>query len=366
MSMRVEIDYRHIAIQCESICEIAEEKLSELDRMMRELENTSTRIFNEQAQLLKSKITKERLNLAEQIKDVRGKAGIYMEKEKTFTDDMSGEAAYANNFLGAAENLQRTVDVFSSRKLIEFDELLRTLLLEKIRDVRNRIPSGPAGIVRLDDETRNLLSSIADESLRQFTYLAFLRNPSLRGDDLMREGSALMNETYESRYEKEVAKIREELENSRIEKSKIDDVMSAGTGSERERLMEIRKAATKEIVDEKVRKKTLSVIIKAIADRGFVIDRKNIRMKPDTNEVVMVALKASGEKAEFRIFLDGRFIYDFHGYRGQACRNDIEPFMKDLEEVYGLRVIKQQEIWSNPDKISTMKYNAVKTNKSRG
>ena len=63
---------------------------------------------------------------------------------------------------------------------------------------------------------------------------------------------------------------------------------------------------------------------------------------------------------------DGKFVYDFHGYEGQACQKDIEPFMSDLEEVYGIHVTKQQEIWSNPDKISTMKYQAMNTNKNRG
>ena len=54
--------------------------------------------------------------------------------------------------------------------------------------------------------------------------------------------------------------------------------------------------------------------MQAIQTRGFVVDRKNIKIKRDTNEVILVALKASGEKAEFRVFLDGKFIYDFHGY----------------------------------------------------
>lgn len=39
--------------------------------------------------------------------------------------------------------------------------------------------------------------------------------------------------------------------------------------------------------------------------------------------------------------------------------------MKDLEEVYGVHVTKQTEIWSNPDKISTMKYQAINTNKNK-
>ena len=116
----------------------------------------------------------------------------------------------------------------------------------------------------------------------------------------------------------------------------------------------MQEAATTEIVGEKVRQKSLKIIMQAIKARGFVVDKNNIKIKRDTNEVIMVAQKASGEKAEFRVFLDGKFIYDFRGYEGQACQKDIGPFMKDLEEVYGVHVTKQTEIWSNPDKISTI------------
>ena len=109
----------------------------------------------------------------------------------------------------------------------------------------------------------------------------------------------------------------------------------------------------------------MHIIIDAIKKYGFIVDKKNVKIKRDTNEVILVALKASGQKAEFRVFLDGKFMYDFRGYEGQACQKDIEPFMHDLEEVYGIPVTKQIEIWSNPDKISTMKYQAMNTNKNK-
>ena len=111
---------------------------------------------------------------------------------------------------------------------------------------------------------------------------------------------------------------------------------------------------------------SLKNIRQEIQSRGFVVDRKNIKIKRDTNEVILVALKASGEKAEFRVFLDGKFIYDVRGYEVQACQKDIGPFMKALEDVYGMEVNKRTEIWKNPDKISSMKYQTINTNKNRG
>ena len=155
--------------------------------------------------------------------------------------------------------------------------------------------------------------------------------------------------------------IRAELAAARIPKEKVDSIAAKGRS-----IAEIRKEATDEIVGEKVRQKSLKLIMKAISERGFIVDKKNIKINRETNEVTMVALKASGEKATFRIFLDGRFIYDFRGYEGQACQKDIEPFMTALEEVYGIRVTDRQEMWSNPDKISTMKYQAMNTKTNKG
>ena len=72
------------------------------------------------------------------------------------------------------------------------------------------------------------------------------------------------------------------------------------------------------------------------------------------------------QKLNLRSNLDGKFVYKFDGYEGQACQDDIQPFMNDLEEIYGIKVIKQTEIWSNPDKNSTMKYQTINYNKNRG
>jgi hypothetical protein len=191
-------------------------------------------------------------------------------------------------------------------------------------------------------------------------YIAFVRDSSLSGTALLEAGKALMNESVEARYEKEAELIRAELAAAKVPTETVEKIV--GTGKP---LTEIREAATTEIVGEKVRQKSMKLIMKAIAERGFIVDKKNIKINRETNEVTMVALKASGERATFKIFLDGKFIYDFRGYEGQACQKDIEPFMTALEEVYGIHVTERQEIWSNPDKISTMKYQAMNTNKNK-
>lgn len=357
MSHSVQIDYQGIAIQCQSICEVAEIQLKALDEMTVKLKETSSNILSDNAQRLAKTINKERDKLYKQLEDVKEQA------RRNATTRSGGSC------LGLAQDLQKTVDEFSSQRIIEFQSLLHTLLNESIEENQRKLREQSNGVITIDARTQSLLDGISDEVLRQFTYLAYLSDNTLVGDKLLQAGQVLMeqtvNQTYEERYEQERAKIRAELETSRVAPETVDKVLNETKGTAQEKLTAIRQNATAEIVGENVRQKSLKIIMDTIKQRGFVIDKNNIKIKRDTNEVILVALKASGEKAEFRIFLDGKFIYDFHGYEGQACQKDIEPFMHDLEEVYGIKITKQTEIWRNPDKISTMKYQAINTNKNK-
>lgn len=371
MSHSVQIDYQGIAIQCQSICEVAEKQLTELDEILTRAESNSSRLLNEQSKLLAQIIRDERARLQTQIETVRqsadkksGRGVVWIDK-----DINRAEAMRVQGDINEAHNLQFMANELATQRIIEFQSLLQTLLGESIQEHQRKLREQNNGVITVDSRTQTLLNGISDEVLRQFTYMAYLSDNTLVGDKLLQAGKILMeqtvNQTYEQHYEQERAKIRAELEASRVAPETVEKVLAKAQGTAKEKLATIRENATAEIVGEKVRQKSLKIIIDAIKQRGFIVDKKNIKIKRDTNEVVLVALKASGEKAEFRIFLDGKFIYDFHGYEGQACQKDIEPFMKDLEEVYGIKVTKQTEIWSNPDKISTMKYQAMNTNKNK-
>ena len=344
MSHQVQINYEAIAIQCNSICEVAEKQLNELDRLLAKIESESTQLLNEQTRALKRQILSERESLLEEMKQLRERAD-----RRTLSSTSE------------ATKLQKRVNELASQKIIAFEETLRTLLGDKLQDNQRKLLERSNGVITIDEQTQKLLDGIQDVALRQFVYIAYLKDNTLSGDALIRSGQALMGQTFESRIEDERAKIRAELEAARVDKTIINKVVTEG-----KTIAEIRENATTEIVGEKVRQKSLKIIMDAVQKRGFIVDKKNIKINREKNEVILVALKASGEKAEFKVYLDGRFIYDFRGYEGQACQKDIEPFMKDLEEVYGIHVTKTQEIWSNPDKISTMKYQAINTNKNKG
>lgn len=365
MSHQVKIDYEQIAVQCNSVCEVAESQLKALDAMIEKIENNSSTLLNEQTTALKRQIEKEKAALRKQIETVRKKAEEDAKRGVVSVDNERTEYQHRNDSINAANELRRQIDTLASQKMVEYEGLLSTLLLESLQSNYQKLLNQEKGVVTVDDALKQFLDGIEDETLRQFTYIAYLQNTSLRGEALLEAGRALVGKTYETRLEEERSRIRKELKAARVEASTIEEVTKASTGSAKEQIAAMQEAATTEIVGEKVRQKSLKIIMQAIKARGFVVDKNNIKIKRDTNEVIMIAQKASGEKAEFRVFLDGKFIYDFRGYEGQACQKDIGPFMKDLEEVYGVHVTKQTEIWSNPDKISTMKYQAINTNKNK-
>ena len=60
MSHQVVIDYTAIAIRCESICEVAEKQITELDEELARLERQSLTLQNEHTKALVTEINKER------------------------------------------------------------------------------------------------------------------------------------------------------------------------------------------------------------------------------------------------------------------------------------------------------------------
>lgn len=360
MSHAVQINYEQIAVQCHSICEVAENQVAELDKMLADLEGSSSRLLNDQTEALREQIEREKNQLLKEIQAVLARADEDAKKGIVTGDSDRLNVGQTRAVITTAEQLRTRVNELAAGRLAEMRALLDSLLSESIALNQARMIDRANGVVRLDEANKKFLDTIEDEILRQFVYIAFVRDSSLSGNALLEAGKALMNESVEARYEKEAELIRAELAAAKVPTETVEKIVGAGKP-----LAEIREAATTEIVGEKVRQKSMKLIMKAITERGFIVDKKNIKINRETNEVTMVALKASGERATFKIFLDGKFIYDFRGYEGQACQKDIEPFMTALEEVYGVHVTERQEIWSNPDKISTMKYQAMNTNKNK-
>ena len=362
MSHAVEIDYSKIGLQCQSICDIAEKRLTELEDMLKKIDSTASRLQNSQTEFFHEQLEQEAKEVRTRLHTVQNKALAFIQKGVKTVDSDYLYTVRQEDIVSAAYELQHYIDALSVGKMQELRALYNSILSERIQKRQQDLLDRSSGIVQMDEQIQSLLSSITDEVLRQFIYLAYLKNPELTGNALLEAGKKMRDETVADRERLERERIRAELEASRISHQKVEEIVSS-----QKPLEQVQAEATSELVEEQVRKKSLSIINEAITARGFIVDKKNnVKIDTEKNEVVMVALKPSGEKATFKVYLDGRFTYDFHGYEGQACQKDIEPFMSDLEEVYGIRVTAQKEIWSNPDKIFTMKYQAMNTNKNRG
>ena len=124
--------------------------------------------------------------------------------------------------------------------------------------------------------------------------------------------------------------------------------------------LEIVEKATDEVVDETLRRSAVQAIVKSISSRGFVVQRGNIKHLKDEDVVLIIAQKPGGQTAEFRIDINGKFMYHFQGYEGKACEKDIGPMERDLEEVYGIKLVDRKTIWENPDKNMNMYHKEMK------
>jgi len=343
------------------VTEGTEKRLKELDNMIAQLEQDSSEILNEQSNALKASIEQEKQSILDKIEILKHNVEANAQQEKS---------SIYNDAIQSARELEKLSNNMANNSLAKFQSLLETLLRQNLEKKQRKLLERENGCVSVDEDLQKVLDNISNSVLKQFTYLAYIQDNTLTGEKLLQAGQALMNErinaTYEEQFQKESDRIKAEMKEAKVDESTIDKIMSTSTGSAQDKLIAMQEAATTEILGEKLRKKSLKLIKEAIEKRGFIIDKNNIKIDKESNEVRMIAQKVSGERAEFTIFMDGKFIYDFHhGYRGQACQKDIEPFMKDLEEVYGIQVTKVKEIWSNPDKISTMKYSEVNTNKNK-
>lgn len=371
MSHAVRIDYQGISIQCQSVCDLASSQLCKLDKMLKEIEQGATRLLNSQTKALKDEIIKLKDTLENKITSVVKQAKKNANQGLVVVDsDFMGRHANAYSVIDEAKELKQLSTELFNTKIIEFEALLNTLLGNRLEEHNNKLLELASGKIKINFDTQNKINQIKDEIIKQYVYLAWVENPNESFENLY--STAILNKQkndnllYETKEKSKIEEIKKELRAEKIDENTIENIVKTSKTSAKERITSIREKANTEIINEKIRKESVKIIIKSIKNRGFIVDTKNIKIDRANNQVIIIAMKPSGAKAEFKVFLDGKFEYKFDGYEGQACQKDIQPFMKDLEEVYGIKVIKQTELWAgNPDKNSTVKYQSVNHNTNR-
>lgn len=372
MSYAVRIDYQGISIQCQSICEMASSQLCKLDRMLDEIEKGATRLLNSQTEALRKEISKTKQKLQSKIDSVIQQARRNASQGTVVVDsDFMGKHSNAYEVIDEARELEEMVARLSDTKIIEFESLLNQLLGNRLNEQNEKLKDLASGRVRINLEVQQKINEIDDEIVKQYVYLAWVDHLDESFDYIYSIAMAAKEKSENQQYEKteteKIEEIKTELRAEKIDEATIEKIVSTSETDAKERVKKVREQANAEIVGEKIRKESVKIIVKAIKNRGFVVDAKSIKIDRANNQVIIVAMKPSGAKAEFKVFLDGKFEYRFDGYEGQACQKDIQPFMQDLEEVYGIKVTNQTELWAgNPDRDSSMKYQTVNYNTNRG
>jgi hypothetical protein len=340
--------------------------------MLDEIENSSKRLLNSQTEALRKEIIKTKQKLQAKIDSVIQQARRNASRGTVVVDsDFMGKHANAYGVIDEAKELEKMVARLSDTKIVEFESLLNQLLGNKLESQNERLKDLASGKLSINIEVQRKIEEIEDEIVKQYVYLAWVDHPDESFDRLytiaMNVKDLADRKQYEITEKAKIEEIKIELREEKIDETTIDKITSVSNGTAKERIQRVREQANAKIVDEKVRKESVKIIVKSIKNRGFVVDAKSINIDRANNQVIIVAMKPSGAKAEFKVFLDGKFEYCFNGYEGQACQKDIQPFMQDLEEVYGIKVMNQTELWGgNPDKNSTIKYQTVNHNSIGG
>jgi len=163
MSHAVQINYEQIAVQCHSICEVAENQVAELDKMLADLEGSSSRLLNDQTEALRKQIEREKNQLLKEIQAVLARADEDAKKGIVTGDSDRLNVGQTRAVITTAEQLRTRVNELAAGRLAEMRALLDSLLSESIA-LTSRLRTGRSIGVSLSvirEMTRNTLPSTA-------------------------------------------------------------------------------------------------------------------------------------------------------------------------------------------------------------
>lgn len=338
---------------CEEIYNSISKRLCEIDSVIEYVEINSSDLINEDVEAIVSDLQKTKNLLLNSIHTIKNQ----LHDEMEYNESISVKEK-ANELLKESYNV-------TSVRMLALKTVIQEALEISIKEQRmelNRIVAG--GAIKRDD-LDSVLKSIDDGDLRNMVRF-MARNPkhnSLTSDELLNIAEkALMPENVSRKIvDKTKDDISKKLKARDLDSNQIELIIDKFDDSTT--ISEMETIAEEAIISEKLRKRAVKAIVENITDKGFLVNRKNIRTIKDTNTVRILAVKPGGQRAEFKINLDGSFIYKFDEYVGQACQKDIEPFIEDLNSIYGIQVYDIKEMWSNPDKESSQKYQSYKVNR---
>lgn len=359
MSQQVTVDYEGLTIRIQAECDTAIHSLCRIDKTINRIHETASKLESAKVVEYERYLQDSKKTIQSKIEEFKLTLGKYQELKRFSTYN---EDSRYREFLKVKEQLDyqskdlvNIVNELTGSKLAVIDQMIDEGLL----NAGNLLLEKANGVLSYSQDVLNEINRIDDISLRELAYQEMLKeeNNSLGFKDILAKAKDKYDSLVNKKTEAAIAEIKEDLKNGGVSEEVIREVKT---------IDEANKVANESITDEKIRKETLKIIIKAIKSRGFIVDtKKNLKIDRKRNIVKLVALKASGQMAEFEIQLNGKFMYHFDEYEGHACKKDIEPFLEDLKNIYDINILHEEINWENPDKIQTQKYQHVDANKNK-
>ena len=347
MSHQVVISYNSLTIQVKAQCDTAVHSLCSIDKVINKIHNTAYKLETTKVKEYENYLLKAKEEISNKIEEFKE----YIEKFKKQSDSYNKYSQNSKMIQNKASELTNFVNDLTGSKLAVIDQMINEGLLNAGQNILDKMN----GVLHLDENMISKVNAIEDVSLRELAYREVVNKNAFSFEEVLQKAQKKYDILLGKNTKHVIEEYKEELRTNGISDVFLDKVAT---------IPEATKVVNEAITNEEIRKETLKVIIKAIKDRGFIVDtKKNLKIDREKNIVKLVALKASGQRAEFEIQLNGKFMYHFDGYEGLACNKDIEPFMNDLKNIYDINVLHEEVEWSNPDKIQTQRYQYVNKNK---
>lgn len=359
MSQKVVVDYQGLSIEVQAICQTSIHSLCKIDKVLCRIHKNASKLETSKIKEYEAYLLNAKEKINEKIELFKSTLEKYNKVKSYISDsDYSDYKQFMNfnNMVKKESNeVIKTVNELTGSKLAIIEQMIEEQLLNVGKETHQALLNKLNGVVEVSNDVLAKINEIDDISLREIAYNESIKNNKLNFDEIISKakkaydiflGKCTANVIQE--YNNEL--IHQDINTQELEKAKSID--------------EANVIANNAMIDETIRKETLKVIIKAIRDRGFIVNTKeNLKIDKKRNIVKLIAIKASGQIAEFEIQLNGKFMYHFDEYEGHACKKDIEPFIEDLRKIYDINILHQEITWENPDKIQTQKYQHINKNK---
>lgn len=359
MSQQVTVDYQGISIQAQAECDRAVHSLCQIDKVLEKIHKVANKLETSKVKEYEIYLQKSKNAIKKKIENFKNALEKYKETRAYMVDGQHSSYQqfidFADKVQNESQDLIKIVNELTGSKLAIINQMIEVGLLNAGKATTQAMLDKLNGVVMISSNILSQINNIEDVSLRELAYKEILKNDKLSFDEVIIRAQEEYNILLGKQTKTVIQECKEELTKNGIDTKKLDNVKSIDEAYE---------ITNESIVDENVRKETLKIIIKAIKDRGFIVDtKKNLKFNKEKNVLKLVALKASGQKAEFEIQLNGKFMYHFDKYEGHACKKDIKSFFEDLKNIYDINILHEEVIWENPDKIQTQKYQYINKNK---